>query len=261
MSAPSCGRIDRWQPPPRNRSASNRVASPSPSSWLGLTRPSGDPRVKPADDGGTVIEAGRICSRAAWRNNRVARTCAAARGGRKRDQDQAVDIPQFPFRKQGNNGTEWADRQRLRASTSFAAASASGRKMCSFFVPVKAGRPTTRSLSACALLSVSFTGSEVTATSQAVPLYCGSAAQARSGGGKHLASGGFRDEFVEGLVGDRGRGATLRRCRALSIPRAMCLFDPVIRITATHPLARGPGVESIPVGTPQNRFRPVCGRA
>jgi hypothetical protein len=33
----------------------------------------------------------------------------------------------------------------------------------------------------------------------------------------------------------------------------MCVFDPAIRITAAHPLACGPGVESIPVGTPQNR--------
>src|ERR1700738_1834648 len=32
----------------------------------------------------------------------------------------------------------------------------------------------------------------------------------------------------------------------------MCVFDPAIRIAAAHPLARGPGVESIPVVTPQN---------
>ena len=76
---------------------------------------------------------------------------------------------------------------------------------------------------------------------------------ARSGGGEHLVPGGFRDELVEGLADDRGRGATLRRHLDLGIPRVICVFDPAIRIAAAHPLARGPGVESIPVGTPQNR--------
>jgi hypothetical protein len=31
------------------------------------------------------------------------------------------------------------------------------------------------------------------------------------------------------------------------------VIDPAIRIAAAHPLARGPAVETIPVGTPQNR--------
>src|SRR6266568_3221115 len=81
----------------------------------------------------------------------------------------------------------------------------------------------------------------------------GSAAQARSGGREHLVSGRFRYELVEGLADDRGRGATLRRCLDLGIPRVMCVFDPAIKIAATLPLARCPGIESIPVGTPQNR--------
>jgi hypothetical protein len=33
----------------------------------------------------------------------------------------------------------------------------------------------------------------------------------------------------------------------------MCVFDPSIRIAEGDPLARGPDVVSIPVGTPQNR--------
>jgi hypothetical protein len=39
----------------------------------------------------------------------------------------------------------------------------------------------------------------------------------------------------------------------IGIPRIICVFDPAIRIAANHPLARGPGVESIPIGTRQNR--------
>ena len=46
---------------------------------------------------------------------------------------------------------------------------------------------------------------------------------------------------------------TLRRRPDLGISRAMRIFDPVVRIAATNPLAGGPGVESMPVGTPQNR--------
>jgi hypothetical protein len=72
----------------------------------------------------------------------------------------------------------------------------------------------------------------------------GAAAQARSGGGEHLVPGGVRDELVEGLADDRGRGATLRRCLDLGIPRVMSVLDPAIRISAAHPLVRGPGIES-----------------
>ena len=63
----------------------------------------------------------------------------------------------------------------------------------------------------------------------------GAAAQARSGGGEHLVPGGVRDELVEGLADDRGRGATLRRCLDLGIPRVMSVLDPAIRISAAHP--------------------------
>src|SRR5260370_12165923 len=75
----------------------------------------------------------------------------------------------------------------------------------------------------------------------------------RSGGGEHLVAGGFRDELVEGLADARGHGVTLRRCLDLGFPRIMGVFDPEIRIAVGHPLARGPDVESVPVGTPQNR--------
>jgi hypothetical protein len=75
----------------------------------------------------------------------------------------------------------------------------------------------------------------------------------RAGAGEHLIPGGFRDEFFEGLADDRGPGATPRRCLDLGIPRVMRVFDPVIEIAAAYPLARGPGVEPIPAGTPQNR--------
>jgi hypothetical protein len=80
-----------------------------------------------------------------------------------------------------------------------------------------------------------------------------SAAQARSGGGKHFVPGGFRDELVEGLADNRGQGATLCRRLDLGIPRVMCVLDPAIRIAAGHPFARCPGVETVPVGTHQNR--------
>jgi hypothetical protein len=33
----------------------------------------------------------------------------------------------------------------------------------------------------------------------------------------------------------------------------MCVFDPTIRIAAGHPLARGRGIESMPVGMHQDR--------
>jgi hypothetical protein len=74
----------------------------------------------------------------------------------------------------------------------------------------------------------------------------------QSGGGKHLVSGGCRGEFVEGLADNRGRGAPPRRCLDLGIPRVICVIDPAIRIAGGHPHTRGPGVESIPVGTPQD---------
>src|SRR5271155_3099703 len=78
-------------------------------------------------------------------------------------------------------------------------------------------------------------------------------AQARSGGGEHLEPGGIRDELVEGLAGDYGRRATLRRCLDLGIPRVTCVFDTAIRIAEGHSLALSPGVESVSAGTSQNR--------
>jgi hypothetical protein len=72
-------------------------------------------------------------------------------------------------------------------------------------------------------------------------------------GGKHVVSGGLRDEIVAGLADDRGRGATPAQTFDLGIPRVMCVFDPTIRIAAGDPRARGPDVETIPVAPPQNR--------
>jgi hypothetical protein len=54
---------------------------------------------------------------------------------------------------------------------------------------------------------------------------------------------GHRSSFPavgRGLPGGRGKKKTA--------------FNPAIRIAAGHPFARGPGVEPLPFGTPQNRY-------
>src|ERR1700730_11961288 len=55
------------------------------------------------------------------------------------------------------------------------------------------------------------------------------------GGRKHLVPGGFRDELVDGLADNRGRGATPAQPPDLGIPRVMCVFDPTIRIADGDP--------------------------
>jgi hypothetical protein len=64
-------------------------------------------------------------------------------------------------------------------------------------------------------------------------------ARARSGGGEHLAPCGFRDELVERLADNRGRGAAPPRRLDLGIPRVMCVFDPAIRIAVRCATACG----------------------
>jgi hypothetical protein len=49
-----------------------------------------------------------------------------------------------------------------------------------------------------------------------------------------------------------GRNCSLARSAA-SRRGEMCVLDPAIRIAAGHPFAGRPGVESIPLSTPQNR--------
>ena len=50
-----------------------------------------------------------------------------------------------------------------------------------------------------------------------------------------------------------GQRSTCIESRCIVLEDADMVIDPAIRIAAAHPLARGPAVETIPVGTPQNR--------
>jgi hypothetical protein len=68
----------------------------------------------------------------------LALALSRARARAKSDQHQPVDIPRFPFRKQGKNRTVQAERSQFQASAKFAAVSAMGMQMRSRFVPFKA---------------------------------------------------------------------------------------------------------------------------